>query len=195
MTERQRACQWARELRAAQAQGLARRQAVPAAYGAAYQEIRRRMFAEAKAHPEGVRCGICGEPVRPGEQWVTDDIVPASDGGASTRDNLQLAHFACNLRRGAQLGAKRVRGTAPGEGASFDVIPHPYETEGVSNMLGFRKKGESTDCGRSRMPIDCKIVKADPGFEPEWQEMEEGHWRGSANAWSEDIVRATRDDA
>lgn len=65
------------------------------------------MFAEAKAHPEGVRCGICGEPTRPGEQWVTDHIIPASEGGASTRDNLQLAHYACNLRRGAQLGAKR----------------------------------------------------------------------------------------
>ena len=78
-----------------------------AAYDAAYREIRRQMLAEAKAYPERLRCGICGEPGRPGEQWVVDHITPASEGGASTRDNLQLAHYTCNLRRGSQLGAKR----------------------------------------------------------------------------------------
>lgn len=28
---------------------------------------------------------------------------------------------------------------------------------------------------------------ADPGFQPEWQEIEEGHWRRICQCWSEDI--------
>jgi hypothetical protein len=40
-------------------------------------------------------------------------------------------------------------------------------------MLGRRKKGPTRPFGHTD---DCKIVKADPGVEIPWQEVETGHW-------------------
>lgn len=52
------------------------------------------------------RCGLCGHPRIEGDPWQTDHIIPASRGGASTRDNLQIVHASCNRRRGSKLGAE-----------------------------------------------------------------------------------------
>jgi hypothetical protein len=51
-------------------------------------------------------CGICGEPVdmelvgkNPMAKSL-DHIIPLSRGGSHTVDNVQLAHFSCNMRKG-----------------------------------------------------------------------------------------------
>ena len=77
------------------------------AYDGGYQEVRRRLLAKVKADPSAARCHICGLSAREGDPWQVDHIVPASRGGASTLDNLALAHASCNRRRGSQLGAER----------------------------------------------------------------------------------------
>jgi 5-methylcytosine-specific restriction endonuclease McrA len=76
-------------------------------YDGASQELRRRLLAKWKANPDAVRCHLCGLPVREGDPWEVDHIIPASRGGASTLDNLALAHASCNRRRGSRLGSER----------------------------------------------------------------------------------------
>ncbi len=49
------------------------------------------------------RCGLCGFPVLPDAEspWhsTLDHIVPLARGGAHTEENLQLAHFMCNVMK------------------------------------------------------------------------------------------------
>ncbi|MEO0714943.1 MAG: HNH endonuclease signature motif containing protein [Pseudomonadota bacterium] len=68
-------------------------------------------------------CGLCGKPmprsranVAHARLWKKhrpsyDHIVPRSKGGRDAPENLQLAHYACNLRKGSELsprgGSKR----------------------------------------------------------------------------------------
>ena len=73
-------------------------------YDAGSQEVRRRLLATVT--PE-TRYGLCGHPRIEGDPWQTDHIIPASRGGASTRNNLQIVHASCNRRRGSKLGAER----------------------------------------------------------------------------------------
>lgn len=47
------------------------------------------------------RCGICGEPVM--GPLHLDHILPLAAGGTHEPDNVQLAHPACNQRKGASL--------------------------------------------------------------------------------------------
>ena len=54
-------------------------------------------------------------------------------------------------------------------------------------MFGLKKKGPSRPTEAFAHAEGCKVVVADPGFEPEWQEIEEGHWRRICQCWSEDI--------
>jgi hypothetical protein len=54
-------------------------------------------------------------------------------------------------------------------------------------MFGLKKKGPARPTGPFAHAAGCKIVVADPDFEPEWQELEEGHWRRICQCWSEDI--------
>jgi 5-methylcytosine-specific restriction endonuclease McrA len=77
------------------------------AYDGAFQELRRRLLAKVKADPDAARCHLCGFPAREGDPWEVDHIIPASRGGASTLDNLALAHASCNRQRGSRLGAER----------------------------------------------------------------------------------------
>jgi hypothetical protein len=53
-------------------------------------------------------------------------------------------------------------------------------------MFGLKKKGPSQPTAPFAHAVGCVIVKADPGFEPEWQEIEEGHWRRTCQCYSED---------
>jgi hypothetical protein len=53
-------------------------------------------------------------------------------------------------------------------------------------MFGLKKKGPSQPTGPFAHGHGCKILVADPGFEPEWQEIEEGHWRRTCQCYSED---------
>lgn len=45
------------------------------------------------------RCGLCHQPIAPGEPMEFDHIVPIASGGSHTLSNLQLAHVRCNRRR------------------------------------------------------------------------------------------------
>lgn len=55
------------------------------------------------------RCGICSGEVDmtlrvPNRQAPTiDHVIPISAGGADIPENVQLAHFACNSRKGARV--------------------------------------------------------------------------------------------
>lgn len=56
---------------------------------------------------DGWVCGICAGAVEEGLAWPhpkspsLDHVVPLSRGGHHTRDNVQLAHLSCNVRKGA----------------------------------------------------------------------------------------------
>lgn len=49
---------------------------------------------------DGNACGICGDPVE--EPPHIDHVHPRSHGGSDLPTNLQIAHPACNLRKGAR---------------------------------------------------------------------------------------------
>lgn len=62
---------------------------------AEYKANRRIVMARAKV------CAICLKPPTPEDPLTCDHIVAASQGGASTIDNLQAVHDTCNKRKGA----------------------------------------------------------------------------------------------
>jgi len=57
---------------------------------------------------DGWRCQLCGEPVDPHSTWPDplypslEHIVPLAAGGKHSRANTQLAHWICNVRKGAR---------------------------------------------------------------------------------------------
>lgn len=52
------------------------------------------------ARRDGWVCGICSEHVSPDEMWSIDHIVPLARGGSHSYENVQLAHFDCNTKKG-----------------------------------------------------------------------------------------------
>lgn len=56
-------------------------------------------------------CVECGRPVERGQRWHVAHLVPASQGGRTTRANTGAAHAACNLKAGGKLGAKTTNST------------------------------------------------------------------------------------
>ena len=100
-------------------------------YGAAYQELRRRLVATIT--PE-TRCALCGRPRIEGDGWQVDHIVPTSRGGASTLDNLQIVHASCNRRRGSRLGAERSAERRRAKGVGGSDLENPAR-EGQSANL------------------------------------------------------------
>lgn len=58
---------------------------------------------------DGADCRLCGDPVDLALVWphrmsaTRDHIVPFALGGSNDASNLQLAHFSCNVRKGARL--------------------------------------------------------------------------------------------
>jgi hypothetical protein len=53
-------------------------------------------------------------------------------------------------------------------------------------MFGTQKKGPSQPTAPFAHADGCKLVVTDPGFEPEWQEIEAGHWRRECQCYGED---------
>lgn len=49
------------------------------------------------------RCGICGEMIATMAEATVDHKIPLSRGGSNRTDNLQLAHEACNQRKGNRV--------------------------------------------------------------------------------------------
>ena len=60
-------------------------------------EQRKRLTDQIYQEAQGIR-HICQLPVRR-EDASLDHLIPASQGGTSTRDNLALAHRSCNSSR------------------------------------------------------------------------------------------------
>lgn len=60
------------------------------------------------AERDETRCGICGDPVDMELRWpdrgspTIDHVHPIALGGDDVLDNVQLAHFGCNSRKGAR---------------------------------------------------------------------------------------------
>jgi len=58
---------------------------------------------------DGWICGLCHLPVDPALKWphpqsrVLDHVIPLARGGTHTSDNVQIAHWLCNARKGARL--------------------------------------------------------------------------------------------
>jgi 5-methylcytosine-specific restriction endonuclease McrA len=44
-------------------------------------------------------CGICWKPIDNHSEANVDHIIPLSDGGRKTADNLQIAHIKCNSQK------------------------------------------------------------------------------------------------
>jgi hypothetical protein len=63
----------------------------------------------------------------------------------------------------------------------------------VSKMFGLKEKGPSRPTGPFEHAHGCKLVVADPGYQPPWQEVEEGHWRRVCQCWSEDVYEPRAD--
>ena len=72
-------------------------------YDAVYADARKRLLAAVTSE---TTCALCGRTAIALDGWQADHIIPASRGGASTLDNLQVVHASCNRRRGARLGAE-----------------------------------------------------------------------------------------
>lgn len=49
---------------------------------------------------DGLVCQLCGESVDAGDVHI-DHAIAVAKGGATTLDNLQVAHSVCNMRKGA----------------------------------------------------------------------------------------------
>lgn len=93
------------------------RRANLATYAAHRQTRRTRQraaFVEFVDHPtvferDGWICGLCGGPVDRGlraphpESPSLDHVLPITAGGEHSYQNVQLAHFGCNSRKGARL--------------------------------------------------------------------------------------------
>lgn len=65
------------------------------------------------AERDGFECGLCRKPVDmalPGTARMgptIDHVTPLAQGGDDTRANVQLAHWICNVKKGAGRGRRR----------------------------------------------------------------------------------------
>jgi hypothetical protein len=50
---------------------------------------------------DGLMCYLCGYPIAHPDDYEPDHMIPFSDGGADTLDNLRAAHRGCNRSRRA----------------------------------------------------------------------------------------------
>jgi 5-methylcytosine-specific restriction endonuclease McrA len=51
-------------------------------------------------------CSICRLPVVRGQASL-DHVIPLSEGGSHTEENVRLAHKRCNSKKGAKTGPKK----------------------------------------------------------------------------------------
>lgn len=54
----------------------------------------------------GVRCYRCRKPIRPGQAWHADHVVPRHAGGGDDPSNLWPSHDGCNTSDGGKVGAR-----------------------------------------------------------------------------------------
>lgn len=71
-------------------------------------------------------CGICGKPIESFSDMHLDHIIPVSRGGETQPENIQLAHAACNLRKGDKV---------PGGGSPARAVD--YRVDGFASHSGW----------------------------------------------------------
>jgi 5-methylcytosine-specific restriction endonuclease McrA len=93
----------------------ARRNFAEARRAQAYREGDKGIWWQSLGDRDGWACHLCGRPVtkRPGTSErrraaVVDHLVPIAEGGTHTWDNVAIAHWDCNQKRGA-TGAAQLR--------------------------------------------------------------------------------------
>ena len=64
------------------------------------------VYRAAKQAMLGLPCHMCGGP----GSTTVDHVIPLSQGGSNTIDNMAPAHASCNYRAGALLSHKTRRG-------------------------------------------------------------------------------------
>lgn len=98
----------------------------------------RLLCAQVYADPEETHCLRCGKPVDKNlvvtyctpeqRRWArsVDHIIAIEQGGARlSRDNVAIAHYGCNSRHGARVGAAKRRGhTHTPPRVILDIDPH-----------------------------------------------------------------------
>lgn len=86
------------------------------------------------AKRDGNNCALCGKPIGDINYATLDHIIPRHAGGSDTIDNLQLAHYRCNVDRGAPI--TREMRMAVREGRQLAPEPRaPSEKERVYREL------------------------------------------------------------
>lgn len=58
---------------------------------------------------DGAICAICGKPIVTADGGTLDHIVPRAFGGRDRIENLQLAHFRCNTKKGTSGMTREMR--------------------------------------------------------------------------------------
>lgn len=73
-------------------------------YGIALADQRHMKYIRARLMIKQKRmCALCGKPIENDIDATLDHIIPRSAGGATTEDNLQLAHKECNAKKGCNF--------------------------------------------------------------------------------------------
>lgn len=68
---------------------------------AAQARLRREALAEFR---DGMICARCKRPMRSWQALELDHIIPRSQGGPTTKENVRLCHKRCNQLAGCVLG-------------------------------------------------------------------------------------------
>lgn len=63
----------------------------------------KRRWLKRKLWNESKLCGICGKQLPGIDRSTLDHIVPLGAGGKDEEENLQLAHWKCNNKKGHQV--------------------------------------------------------------------------------------------
>ncbi len=69
-------------------------------YGNKEEAKTRRFIMSQLINKNGAICAICGRQIDNMKDCTIDHIIPISKGGRTTVENCQLAHFACNQKKG-----------------------------------------------------------------------------------------------
>lgn len=51
----------------------------------------------------GCVCGVCKKPIEKMKDVTIDHIIPRARGGMDVLENMQLAHYACNIEKSCML--------------------------------------------------------------------------------------------
>ena len=78
------------------------------------------------------KCPWCGLFFRHGDEWNVDHIVPKSQGGTDAKDNLQLLHRHCHLRKHGKLPCS-------GMSDNHQTTEEPDEVETLTSGCASRK--------------------------------------------------------